>query len=346
MPLYHTGLWSLDDLDDAFISRPARSWKLILDECQLKSHSFDLHANLQFKERRGFPPVFIAVKTDDGEIESQQTREILIEARRRLAAQRALNLLRACHTIDSGDLFDDLDDPLAIPQDPHSPEDLAEGERESGLRRNFSAHHLGFAAGMAIKASYSRTLQYAIYKLFLSLQTVSVPLMNHHPRYSPRLYGVESEPANHVRLANAITLAYSAIEELQLEVRGSREKPARKEDGSWDPDTLADVSKRLTLAGIDLTSPIVWTIRGAPTRVHKMKRHPKGVPASWTSGPVRDQLVSIPDALRFAGSLRSSATTHKFVKESRSITVYDAHNLQHLARRLIMERLGCWPIDS
>jgi hypothetical protein len=160
MPLYHTGLWSLDDLDDAFISRPARGWKLILDECQLESHSFDLHANLQFKERRGFAPVFIAVKTDDGEIKSQQTREILIEARRRLAAQRALNLLRACHAIDSGDLFDDLDDPLAIPQDPHSPEDLAEGERESGLRRNLSAHHLGFAAGMAIKASYNASVRY------------------------------------------------------------------------------------------------------------------------------------------------------------------------------------------
>jgi hypothetical protein len=103
---------------------------------------------------------------------------------------------------------------------------------------------------------------------------------------------------------------------------------------------------RDALKQIELTSPIVWTIRGAPTRVQRMKRHPKGIPASWTSGPVRDQLVSITDALRFAGSLRSSATTHKFVKESRSITVYDAHNLQHLARRLIMERLGYWPITD
>ena len=307
---------------------------------------FDLQANLSFKERRGFAPVFIVRKSDDGRIKSQQAREVLIEARRRLTAQRALNLLLACLAVDNGELFFDLEGALAIPHNRSRLEDLTEDEYKSGLHRNLTTHHLGFAAGMAIKASFSRTLQYAIYKLSLSLQTASIPIMDYHPRYSPRLYGVESDPANHVKLATAITLAYSAIEELQLEVRGSQKKPSRKEDGSWDPDTLADVSKRLALAGIDLTSPIVWTIRGASTRVHKMKRHPKGAPASWTSGPVRDQLVSIPDALSFAGSLRSSATTHKFVRESRSITVYDALNLQHLARRLIMEWVGCWPVTA
>jgi hypothetical protein len=330
------------DFDDAFISRSGRGWKFRLDQSQVPSARFDLQTSLKLKDRRGFSPVFV----DDMRHEPRAAPEILVEAATRSSAQRAVNLLRACLAVVNGDLLTDLDDALAVPCKPGKPEDLSEAEYKSGLHRNIAIHNIGPAAEMAITASSARSFQYAIHKLFLSLQTVSAPIMHYHPHYSPRLYGVEAEPANHVRLANALTLAYSAIEEMQLEVRGSREKPAARPDGSWNPNTLADLRKRLKSAGIDVDEPIIWTIRGAPTRIERMKRHPKGALASWASGVVRDQEVPITDALRFASSIRSGVTTHRFVKESRSITFYDAHNVQHLARRLVMERLGQWNITD
>lgn len=339
MSLYHTGLWHMDFDDEAFLTRAARGWKFKLSDHQVPPR-FDLDRALRFKNRRGFVPPFV----DNLQAEPRQAPEILIEAPNRLTAQRALNLVRACNAIVNGDLLGDLEAVLAIPHDPGRPEGLNKYELDAGFWLNIAAHHLGIAARMAIRASHARSFQYAIHKLFLSLQTASAPVMDFHPRYNPQLYKVESDPANHVKLSNAITLAHSAIEEMQLEVRGSHKKPAVKPDGGWDPERLADLRKRLTAAGVDTAEPIIWSIRGTPTRIQRMKRHPKGTPAVWASGAVRDQEVPLTDALRFASSLRSSVTTHKFVSESQSISLYDAHNVQHLARRLIMERLGCWRV--
>ena len=63
---------------------------------------------------------------------------------------------------------------------------------------------------------------------------------------------------------------------------------------------------------------------------------------SWSRGSVRDVNVRLIDALALASWLRSSTTTHRFTDTARSLTVYDAHNVQALVRRLIMEKFGFW----
>ena len=111
---------------------------------------------------------------DNLQAEPRQAPEILIEAPNRLTAQRALNLFRACNAIVNGDLLGDLEAARAMPHDPGRPEGLNKYELDAGLRLNIAAHHLGIAARMAIRASHARSFQYAIHKLFLSLQTASV----------------------------------------------------------------------------------------------------------------------------------------------------------------------------
>jgi hypothetical protein len=147
---------------------------------------------------------------------------------------------------------------------------------------------------------------------------------------------------NHVIFATAITLAYSSIEELQLEPRGSKENPTTKPDGTWNPKNLAELVMRLKSKKIDGSDPTIWTLRGPPTRIERKGRHLGGEKASWSKGRIRDKRVPIVDALRSASWIRSKITTHRFNEATSRLTFYDVHNVQMLARRLIMQHLGFW----
>jgi hypothetical protein len=52
--------------------------------------------------------------------------------------------------------------------------------------------------------------------------------------------------------------------------------------------------------------------------------------------------VRLIDALALASWLRSGTTTHRSSETARSLTVYDAHNVQSLALHLIMDKFGFW----
>jgi hypothetical protein len=142
-------------------------------------------------------------------------------------------------------------------------------------------------------------------------------------------------------MASAITLAYSAIEELQLEPRSIGNNPV-KTDAGWDETARSNLHKRLQSAGVDISDPLGWARRGSQTRVHKSKRAAAGARQPWTKGIVRDRAVAIEDALLEASWLRSKCTTHKFQKATASISMYDVANVQLLSRRLLLESVGLW----
>lgn len=146
---------------------------------------------------------------------------------------------------------------------------------------------------------------------------------------------------DHVTMVSAVTLAYSAIEEMQLEPRPHGKRPVMK-DGVWDEESYRDLRQRLDRAGVRSAAPVIWNVRGTPTRVHRAERAPKGERMSWTKGQVRDRGVSVEDALLAASWLRSRCTTHKFGKATTSISMFDVFNVQSLTRRLVLERTGIW----
>jgi hypothetical protein len=83
-------------------------------------------------------------------------------------------------------------------------------------------------------------------------------------------------------------------------------------------------------------------MRGPKTRIEKKRPPPSVGKPSWSRGNVRDVNVRLIDALALASWLRSSTTTHGFSETARSLTVYDAYNVQSLARHLIMDKFGFW----
>jgi hypothetical protein len=209
----------------------------------------------------------------------------------------------------------------------------------------FASETVKDGCSLAVQCSRRRRLQYALYKLFLSFKMVSPSLVDLDPSHAPRKFAVERDPLNSVVLATAVTLAYSAIEELQLEIRASTKNPALIRQ-CWNPKVKNELELRLEGAGISLLEDQVWTLRGTPTRVERGRKPLKATKSSWAKGSVRDVEIPIIDALRLASWLRSKITTHSFVETSRSLTVYDAHNVQFLARRLILESMRRWKGDN
>jgi hypothetical protein len=268
--------------------------------------------------------------------------QLFVEASSRVQAQRALNLLLSCSIILSGDLSYSQEDFVAIPNDRSNLEDLNDLDVRIACQKTRYLTDALPSSELCAKASRHRPLTYAIYKLKSSLVLCSAPLMSFHPVYSPKKFYVDRDPQAHVAMASAITLAYSAVEELQLEPRPQKETPIKSKDGTWDPAAFEDLNRRLADSNIDLDEKISWNVRGSPTRVHWHPRFPKGAKESWASGPVRDQAVSVPDALLIASWLRSKCTTHRFQKATTSITMFDVQNVQGLARRLLLQRVGLW----
>jgi hypothetical protein len=95
---------------------------------------------------------------------------------------------------------------------------------------------------------------------------------------------------------------------MQLEPRPHGKRPVMK-DGVWDEEAWRDLRQRLDRAGVRSAAPVIWNVRGIPTRVHKAEQAPKGERMSWTNGQVRDRGVSVEDALLAASWLRSKCTT-------------------------------------
>jgi hypothetical protein len=162
------------------------------------------------------------------------------------------------------------------------------------------------------------------------------------PAQTQKYFGVESDPKTHVTMATAVALAYSAIEELKLEPKPVGANRNVKIGRTWNPDAFADLTGRLKKGKVDLTEKLVWTVRGTPTLIHKSDRAPEGHKQSWSVGIVRDRSVSVQDALVAASWLRSKCSIHRYRRETRSITMFDVHNVQFLARRLILESVCLW----
>jgi hypothetical protein len=201
------------------------------------------------------------------------------------------------------------------------------------------------ACRIAARVSYNLSLQYALAKYKLSSETASFGWIDLDPDHSetiPRWH----RPEDHVRLATAIVLAYSVLEELALEVRASTKNPSSI-NGQWNPVVKRELEERLERVGIDLSYPAVWSVRGGKSRLEVER--PQHLYATskrtpWTRWDIRDRHVEVVDAIGHASFLRSKVSSHR-LKPSlvRMLSAYDVANVQHLARRLFLETLGYWP---
>jgi hypothetical protein len=330
MPLYHTTLFSNDPPGAAFISRGA-AWSFEKETGVYRGPPNAIHDySMKLFEQRGHAATS---NSGSGEAPVFFDMEIMIQAQKPAKAQQGMNLLVSAIAVLEGS--------ITFCPEPFSIEPWEAGTT-SYTKSYMSMTGLIEACELANRASRRHSSAYALHKLALSYQSSSAHMMDLHPVQSPRRFGVQTDPIYHVYLANAVTLAYSAIEELGLEIRANSKNPSKMPDGTWNPVVKADLEMRLQKSGIIVSDTHIWTLRGPKTRIEKKRPPPSAGKPSWSRGKVRDVNVQLIDALALASWLRSGTTTHRFSDTARSLTIYDAHNVQSLARHLIMDKFGYW----
>jgi len=346
--VYRTGLW---DGATRAAPRPSRGRRFAV---QFSSHQFEGSEEQYLEHRKGidYPPnglgYLVAMRRSGDKNQYRFGGEALIFAKNRLAAQRRLHLINSAKAVFDGSLINTLEYPLALPFSHDDLEDLqeywADVPGEPGFA-NVMTQGVETSCRIACKASWRRYREYALHKLHQSYRSASVHLVDTHPRWEPKLFGVVPDTLDHVQFGSAITLAYSAIEELQLEIRSSAKKPFKLTTGAWNPVVQTDLENRLTAAGVDHTRDLPLIVRGTPTKIERQVKTPRGKREPWSRGPVvRDSRVSLIDALQHARWLRNKVTSHRFGELSGSLTIYDVVNVQLLARRLVLEHLGFLPV--
>jgi hypothetical protein len=339
MPFYDVPIWAMDDAPFPPTGFSGAGWKLTAPEVPLEPGF--TYLTKHFRRMRKKYSQYATTHISDGRGPGRIAPQLLLEAPSRIAAQRAFSLLQAALAVMDGHAGFEIEDAIVVPADRRKLEDLNDYDVIAASSHIMARRSVLFASRLAAKLSRSAPLQYAAFKLQLSYRIASAHYTEVSPTYYRKRFGVSQARIEHVTMASAVTLSYSAIEEMQLEPRPHGKRQVKK-DGMWDEEAWRDLRGRLDRAGVRSAEPVNWNVRGTPTRVHKAERAPKGERMSWTKGQVRDRGVSVEDALLAASWLGSKCTTHKFAKATTSISMFDVFNVQSLTRRLLLERTGIW----
>jgi hypothetical protein len=271
----------------------------------------------------------------------------MVEAER-TEANNIIQLIRAAELIVEG--FPD--QKYANPSGFEIPDDsavrasiFADLFRTTGFFELFSFNMerpVGFA--VAANAWSDRHTVYAIHKLAKSYETEAITPWSAHPRYGQIFEKHSGEFSDHVRSSIAINLAFSAIEELDLQINSSREKPRwLDKDYTWNPRVLKDITSRLEKMGIDLNRTIDWIARGDETELAIQPARDQF--SAYADGQVvRDIELSIPDAIHACSYLRNFVTAHAFGKETPRLGPYEVYNVQQVARFLVLSKCGLFNV--
>ena len=196
------------------------------------------------------------------------------------------------------------------------------------------------ACMLAVNVFDNPNVQIAIFKLSFSNNLLTYYMVDLDPSLATEIMPKYSSGWGYVLASNAIINAYSAIEELGFDVRASQENPSRV-NGVWNPDVQNDLEQRLVEGGVDLSRRVNWDMRGD---INPIDEGRPTVPVSkpWWSDyeGVRDESVEVIDAIADSSWIRSKVAAHRTHTLTKELTPYHVSNVQHLARRLIIENTG------
>jgi hypothetical protein len=266
-------------------------------------------------------------------------KNIVINARNEKSAQKILDLITFSRCLIYEEYYDPLTDRNFLDiQGKKQPKTIEERVRKV---TGSSFGHFQLACRLASKASYRKKFQFAILKCILSSQCYYINSHDLDPsEWHPEPFVLDSIEYI-VRCSQAITLAYSVLEELGLEIRASNDKPAIIH-GKWNPIVREELIKRLIKAGINISENAVWMRRGTPTKLERKRPLIMPTKTEWAGNITRDCYIELIDAIARASWLRSKVSAHKINELTYSINFYDVANVQYLARRLLLDSVGLW----
>ncbi|PJN50019.1 hypothetical protein PAEAM_56310 [Paenibacillus sp. GM1FR] len=221
-----------------------------------------------------------------------------------------------------------------------------DSDRGHNLEEIYLKHHaddhLIYGCETAIKAWEQKEIIYSLLKYKFSLEHDSFTPHSLSPRYGQVFNNYYAEYDNIVNASYALLSAYQIIEELGLEIRSSQQNPRFIGD-EWNPKVKNNIVSRLNEIGISEEEEIVWIKRGEETQLQSEIKPVLGVEAQYNDGNIfGDTNMKIFDAIHYASYIRNFFIAHKFSEITRFLSPYDIHNVQDLARRLLLSKLGLW----
>ena len=236
---------------------------------------------------------------------------------------------------------------VEIPNDPIEREEIFRClfRTQSYFQRFFNGLELPVAVAVAARAWRDKKLIYAIHKLALSYMTESVTPNSMHPSEGQIFEKHTENFSSHVGTSVAINLAYSAIQELGLDIKSSNQKPRWRDKSTfdWNPEVLEDIKKRLEKSGVSCDKTIDWIVRGdaSEVEVHPVRDAPTSF---YNEETIRDRKLLLPDAINSCEYLRNYLTAHAFSKSTARLGPYEVFNTQNVARLLILSKCGLFNV--
>lgn len=219
---------------------------------------------------------------------SYPAKEVMIWANSEVIAQRAADLCDAGRLLVAGsnalsNIYPGEHPPIQQADRESGPK-FDSDELESGRCRTVMTSNIPLACQIAARASRRLQYAYALAKLRLSFETVSLPSVELDPSHSANV-PKSPFPEDHVRLAFAIVTAWSCIEELGFEIRASSNKPSKLPNGSWNPIVRHELETRLRRGHINLKESFYWNLRGPKTRIENKRTPTITQQAPWARYP-------------------------------------------------------------
>jgi hypothetical protein len=259
--------------------------------------------------------------------------ELIVESKSELNAQIAFELfISAITLVDAHISYYSINDlPTLFPYSSrvYSHKSIPRGSSlhsQSGIYK---------AALIAAKASFKKSRSIALNKYLFACTQHSNYLIDLDPFHS-EYSELNRKPLDHLRYSYAIFAHYSIIEELELEVRASNQKPS-KLNGQWNPVVKQDLENRLIRSKVDLSKKAYWNLRSRPTKIHPSDKLFLAGRATWARYSIRDSHIEIVDAIAYLSWLRSKIIAHKFKDSYLSISIYDVANANFLVRQLMLD---------
>lgn len=187
---------------------------------------------------------------------------------------------------------------------------------------------------------------YMLKKYRFSLKLSSLSLHSLHPSHGDVFSGYEDDYEFHVSGAYAFLSAYSIIEDLKVEIRSSKENKRTVKNNGLDllnPKIIEDTLYRLKEKNIDGEELISFVVRGESQNLTSKVKPDIGTKSSFNVyNDVYDIDLTIVEAIHYCSYIRNYFLAHGFSEANSFLSPYDIHNVQMLARRILLTHFDYW----
>lgn len=276
--------------------------------------------------------------------------QLLILDTEEAEANNITNLIKAAGVVDEGFPYKKNQETscFELPNDITEQKSIFENVfRTTGFFEQFSfSSNRSLATSMAASAWSKKPFIYAILKLARSYQTEAITPWSTAPIYGEMFQKHSALHSDHISTATAINLAFSAIEDLKLAIKSSKDKPRFLSGNSdWNPEVLADIETRLLDSNIDPNSKISWIFRGEKTEI-EVKPLPGQSTDYFEGDKIRDINITLPYAIHACSYLRNFWTAHAFTTDTERLGPYEVFNVQNLVRTLLLSKCQLWNVSE